>query len=103
MEVHKGVDGAAIPYAFHVLGCPPMCPELGFVEFVSSPYSSSTPVFWPPAFLYISFASLPSSASGQPCPLPKRAVEKEASQAKAEQKRRDKKARLEKKHCWAKR
>lgn len=43
MEVYKDVGGAVVPYVFLILGCPPMCPKMGFVEFVSS--FGSTPPF----------------------------------------------------------
>lgn len=35
MEVWKGADGAVVPYVLPVPGCPPICPELGIVEFVN--------------------------------------------------------------------
>jgi hypothetical protein len=65
MEVHKGADRAVISYVFQILGCPPMHPELGLVEFVSPSSSHPFPFylyFLPvscPLILLLSSSSLP--------------------------------------------
>lgn len=43
-EVRKDAGGDIVSYVFPILGCPLMCLELGFMEFVSS--SDSTPFFF---------------------------------------------------------
>ena len=50
MEPSKDTTGVALDFMYPVLGHPPMWPELGFIDFVSSPF--------PCLFLYLNFRPL---------------------------------------------
>jgi hypothetical protein len=70
MDIRKGTDGAVIPYIFSILGCSLMRPEPSFMEFVSSPASTSLSscsllVLHPPTLSFL-FPVLLSGATRRP-------------------------------------
>jgi hypothetical protein len=82
MEVCKGADGAVVPYVLLVLGCPPICPELGhcgvckFVQFHSPLFFLPFLVLDPPTPSSSFLQPSSSVLREDPVPLPKSTVEK---------------------------
>jgi hypothetical protein len=76
MEFCKGADGAVIPYVFSIPGCPPMRPEPGFMELVSSldftSLSSCSLLVLCPPTSFFHLPALLSGAAGRPRSLAKK-------------------------------
>lgn len=96
MEVRKGADGTTNPYVFPFFGYPLIRPKPGFVEFMSLFDPLSTSVSCLLTILH-PFPVFFSSAIGRPIRLPKSVIEKEVAHPRAVQRRREKRARVEKK------